>query len=213
MDIYGSMLSPFTARVVLAARIKGIKHKVVMPKDGIKSPAFLKMNPLGKMPVIKDGGVTLFESAVILEYLEAKYKKKRLVPSVAKAAGQARLIGALFAEYVQAPVFPLFRHVDPSKRDQAVVDAKMAELNTALDIAEKMISAKPYAAGAKITIADCFAVPTLFWVLGTLSLFGVEKPLGDRKKLKKYWAKAQKDKMLGGLLKDMDAAFKQWQGR
>ena len=213
MDIYGTIMSPFTARVVMAARFKGIKHKMVMPKDGMKSPAFLKLNPFGKMPVIKDGGVTLFESAVIIEYLEAKYKKKRLVPAAAKAAGQARLIGAVFAEYVQGPVFPLFRHADPAKRDQAVVDTRMAELNTALDIAEKMISAKPYAAGAKVTIADCFAAPTLFWALTVLALFGAEKPLGTRKKLGKYWAKVQKDKVLGGVIKEMDTAYKQWRSQ
>ena len=91
MDIYGSILSPFVARCILAARFKGIKHTFSMPKDGIKSPAFLKLNPLGKMPAMKDGKLTLFESSVIAEYINGKSKKKPLVPSAAKAAAKVRL--------------------------------------------------------------------------------------------------------------------------
>ncbi len=211
MDIYGAILSPYVARVALAARFKGIKHKLVMPKDGTKSPAFLKLNPFGKMPVMKDGATVVYESAVILEYLEAKYKKKRIVPAAAKAGAQARLIGAVFAEYVQGAVFALWQQADPAKRDQTIVDAKMADLNTALDALEKLIAAKPYAAGNKFTIADCYAVPALFFLTALVPRFGVADPLGGRKKLAKYLAKAKKDKLLGGVLSEMDTGLKQWE--
>jgi len=213
MDIYGSILSPFAARVVLAARFKGIKHTLVFPKDGIKSRAFLKLNPLGKMPVINDRGTVLYESAVILEYLEVKYKKKRLIPSAAKAASQTRLVGALFTEYVQPVVLALWRHLDPAKRDPAVVDAKLAELSTILDVVETTMTGKPYAAGAKVSIADCYAIPALFYVDAFLPRFGISNPMGRRKKLGKYWAKAQKDKLLGSVLQEMDIGLRQWEGR
>ena len=81
MEIYGGILSPYVARCVLAARLKGIKHSLTLPKDGIKSPAFLKLNPLGKMPAMKDGKLVLFESNVIVEYINGKSKKTPLVPA------------------------------------------------------------------------------------------------------------------------------------
>lgn len=211
MDIYGVMYSPYTARVVLAARHKGIKHKVSMPKDGLKSPAYLKLNPLGKAPVMKDGATVLFESGVILEYLDAKYKKKRIVPSNPKDMAQARLLAALFAEYVQPHVFPLWRQADPANRDQALVDSKLAEIKKGLDIIESRLKASPYAAGAKFTIADCYAIPTLFWVQALLPPVGVADPLGGRKKLTKYVAKARKDKLIGAVIAEMDAGLKQLQ--
>jgi glutathione S-transferase len=211
MDIYGSILSPFAARVVLAARHKGIKHKIIMPKDGTKTPAFLKMNPMGKMPVIKDGSTILFESAVILDYLDAKYKKKRIVPSAAKAAAQTRLIGAIFAEYVQGAMYPLFAQMNPATRDQAVVDAKFAELNRALDVAEGLMAARPYAAGNSFSMADCFAVPTLFFLGALAPGFGIANVLGERKKLNRYMAKMRKDKLVGGVLNEMGEAMKAWQ--
>ena len=73
MHVYGSILSPFVCRVAIALRHKNIKHEIIMPEGGIKSPEFLKMNPFGKMPTIRDGKIILPESSVILEYIEANY--------------------------------------------------------------------------------------------------------------------------------------------
>ncbi len=209
MDIYGSILSPFVSRVVIAARYKGIKHKMVIPKDGLRSPAYLKINPFAKMPAIKDGSTTLFESGVIIDYLDAKKKSKRLIPSGAKAGAQARLLGQIFAEYVHPPLFALFPHRDPAKRDQAVVDQKLADVNKALDIMESMIAAKPFAAGAKFSIADCYGVPTMFFLHMIAPSFGFS-PLGERKKLKRYMARLKKDKLTSQVMKEMEAALKAW---
>lgn len=208
MDIYGSIFSPYVARVALAARFKGIKHRISRPKD-TKSAAFLKLNPLGKMPTIKDGATVVFESGVILDYLEVKSKSKRLIPAGAKAGAQARLIGAIFAEYVQPPVFPLFRQRDPSKRDQSLVDTKLAEFNRGLDVAEKMLVAKPFAAGAKFTIADCYAVPTLYYVERIGEAFGFS-PFAQRKKLKRYMTRLKKEKLTAAVMKEMDVEFREW---
>lgn len=210
MDIYALGFSPFAARVILAARFKGFKYKLSFPKDGTKTASFLKLNPLGKAPVLKDGSVVLFESSVIVEYLEAKSKKNRLVPSAAKAAAQTRLIGAMFGDYLQPSIMGLWGQLDPAKRDQRVVDAKLAEISKYLDIIEKMIPGKSYIAGAKPTIADCYAAPALFFLNRFLPLV-VTEPLGGRKKLIKYMAKAKKDKVLGKTLAEMDATLTVWQ--
>jgi len=209
MKIYGVVYSPFMARVVLAARYKGIKHTISMPKDGTKSPAFLKMNPLGKVPTLKDGKTVVFESGVILDYLDAKYKKKPLIPTSAKAVAQTRLIAAVFAEYVQAGSFALWPQADPSKRDQAVVKAALESVKKSLDIAEKLIVAKPFAAGAKFSIADCYAVPALFFLHFLVPQFGIDDPLAGRKKLKKYWAKVNKEKLTAQILAEMDSGLKE----
>ncbi|TAL04598.1 MAG: glutathione S-transferase family protein, partial [Rhodospirillaceae bacterium] len=108
MTLYGSQLSPYVARVALAARFKGMKYTLAPPPGGLKSPEFLKINPLGKIPVLKDGATLICESAVIVEYLEAKGKTKKLVPKSAKAAAVARQVGAVATEYVQTVVRKFF---------------------------------------------------------------------------------------------------------
>ena len=206
MDIYGIILSPYVARCILAARFKGIKHALLMPKDGIKSPAYLKMNPLGKMPVMKDGKLVLYESNVVTEYINAKSKKKPLLPAAPKAAAAVRLTVAIFAEYVQPPVLALIKQINPATRDQGLVDAKLMEIAKGLDVAESVIG-KPFAAG-KFSLADCYAVPALFFLNAFLPRFGVKNPLGDRPKLSAYWAKLQKEKLTRTVLAEMGEGLK-----
>lgn len=208
MDVYGGILSPYVARVIITARHKGIKHKLIMPQGGLKSPEFLKLNPLGKIPTIKDGATVLFESGVIVDYLDAKYKKNRIVPAKASDAAKARLLAAVFAEYIQAPTLALFGQRDPAKRNQAVVDGKIAEVNKGLDVAEKMMAGKKWAAGAKLSIADVYAVPALFFLGALLPAFGVTDAIGGRKKLAKYAAAVKKDKLTSAVLGEMAEALK-----
>ena len=208
MDVYGGILSPYVARVIMTARHKGIKHKLIMPEGGLKAPQFLAMNPLGKIPTIKDGATVLFESSVIVDYLDAKYKKNRIVPAKASDGAKARLLAAVFAEYIQTPTLALFRQRDPKTRDQKIVDGKIAEVAKGLDVAEKLLSGKKFAAGAKLTIADIYAVPCLFFLHALLPAFGVNDPIGGRKKLAKYAAGMKKDKLASGILAEMAEGMK-----
>jgi len=208
MDIYGMILSPYVARVVLTARHKGIKHKMKMPAGGLKTPEFMALNPLGKIPTMKDGATVLYESGVIVDYLDAKYKKKRIVPAAAKDAARARLIATVFAEYVQPPTLALMRQRDPATRDQKVVEEKIADINRSLDVIEKLLSGKAWAAGAKFTIADVYAAPCWFFMSVMLPSFGMADATGGRKKLGKYVAKLKKDKMVSGVLAEMAEGLK-----
>ncbi len=140
--------------------------------------------------------------------MDAKFKKNRLVPAAAKAGAQVRLISAMFGEYVQPAIFALFAQRDPAKRDMAVVEAKKIELDRMLDIVEGMLVAKPYAAGSKISHADCYAVPALLFLQVISRVLGFEKPLGDRKKLNRYLAKIRKDKLLNGVFVEMETGLK-----
>ncbi len=210
MEIYGAIFSPYCARVALAARFKGIKLKFSpTPGGGYKSPQYLKLNPLGKVPVLKDGKFYVYESGVIVEYLDAKSKKKPVVPKNAKDAAKARMIGAVLGEYVHGATSKFFPLLGPNP-NKAAVDAVIVEINKQLDVAEQVLVAGPYAAGAKFTIADVFAVPSLGFLLLFAPLFGMDKPLGGRKKLSRYMAKAKKDKVIAGVLADMEQSFNDW---
>ena len=68
--------SPFTWRVWLALEHKALKYKRIelsLEKGDLKSDSYLALNPRGKVPVIVDGDFSIYESGVILEYLEEKY--------------------------------------------------------------------------------------------------------------------------------------------
>jgi glutathione S-transferase len=93
MKLYGTRLSPFVRKVKIALEEKGISHEsgdlVPLPK----TPELLAMNPLGKIPILRDGDVVVPDSSVICAYLEAKFPACALYPS-----DPAELARALFLE-------------------------------------------------------------------------------------------------------------------
>jgi glutathione S-transferase len=213
MKIYGAILSPYACRVLLALRHKGIAHEVIMPEGGLKSPELLALNPIGKIPVMKDGATVLPESSVIVEYIDAKYPKKKIIPSAPKTAGQARLIATISELYVQNPTSALFRQRDPKTRDKALVKEKLAELEQGLTVlGHYLANAGPWAAGKKFTIADCYALPALFFVQLAIPGFGEKDPLANHKVVKKYWNRLKRDPMTKQVIKEMNAMAKQFFG-
>ena len=205
MKIYGAILSPYVCRVLLALRHKGIKHEVIMPKDGMRTPEYLAMNPLGKMPTMKDGTTTLPESSVICEYIDAKYPKKPVVPGTPKAASRARLIATISALYIQDNVSALFPQSDPKSRDKALVKAKKADLEKGLTVLSQYLDDKgPWAMGKRFTLADCYALPALFFVNLVMPGFGTKDALAKHRKVKKYWAALKRNPMTKQVLKEME---------
>jgi len=209
ITVYGSVLSPFAARVLLACAYKGLATNLMMPKDGIKSPEYMKLNPFGKIPTIKDGSFVLYESTVIVDYLDAKYKKKKLLPTAAKAMGQTRLIASIAAEYVQGAGLKFFRMKRANQNNPTEIEATTAELHKGLDVLEKVMTNKRYAAGPSPTIADCFVIPALFFAVHAAAFYGVNDAIGGRKKLKAYWDRIQKDKVASTILSGMADRMKQ----
>lgn len=209
ITVYGGVLSPFVARVLLTCAYKGIAVEATMPKDGIKSPEYLKLNPFGKIPAMKDGATVLFESCVIVDYLEAKYKKKKLLPSAAKAMAQARLIATVAAEYVQGPGLKFFRFKRAGQSNPADIETAKAELDKGLDVLEKLMSGKKYAAGPSPTLADCYVIPALFFAHHMPAFFGIGKAVTGRPKLKAYWERIQQDRVAEPILEGMLGRMKQ----
>ena len=209
LKIYGSPFSPFVARVVFAATAKGIKHEVAMPPGGMKISEHLGLNPFGKIPVIQDGNFSLYESAVIVEYLDGKQKSKPLVPKSAKAAAPLRLIAAVAGEYVQSAGLDLFRHWRSKSTDANVAQQAHTALAKGLDVLEKVMLKGKYAGGAKFSIADVFAAPAMWFAVQAATLNGIPDVLGGRKRLKSYFASIQKDKMAKPIFAAMTARLEQ----
>ena len=104
LEIYWGAGSPYAWRVLLAAEIKGIpytSHLLEFSKGDLKSPAFLAINPRGKVPAIKDGDFTLSESLAILAYLDRKHPDVPLFGRTAEHAGLISLAIAEFESYVR----------------------------------------------------------------------------------------------------------------
>ena len=75
--------SPFSWRVWLALEHKQLSYelKLMSLQDGdLKQPEYLAINPRGKVPALVDNGFVVWESSVIVEYLEERYPAHPIFP-------------------------------------------------------------------------------------------------------------------------------------
>jgi glutathione S-transferase len=209
MKIYGSIFSPFVCRVVLAARYKGLKHELIMPEGGMKTKEYLAINPFAKMPALKDKSTVIPESSVIIEYIDAKYPKRRIIPATPKAAATARLLASVTDQYLQTSILALFRQRDPKTQDKKLVKSTIKEIGDRLDIVSSYLSdTGNWACGSRFTIADCYLMPALFFMNILLPGFGLKDPFGNHKKIKKYWNKLKKDPLTKQAMREMSVVAK-----
>src|SRR6202035_6058923 len=89
LTLYWGSGSPFSWRILLALEHKGLQYESKLlhfDQQEHQSPQMLKMNPRGRVPVLKDGDYVVFESVAILYYLEMKYL---LAPSLGYSPEEA----------------------------------------------------------------------------------------------------------------------------
>jgi glutathione S-transferase len=74
ITLHGTELSGHAHRVVLLLRMLGLPYRfVAAPPEARRTPAFLKLNPLGQIPVLEDGPLVLADSNAIMVYLVRRY--------------------------------------------------------------------------------------------------------------------------------------------
>ena len=81
LEVFWGSGSPFAWRVLLALEVKRLTYQSTLlqfSKGEHKATEFLKLNPRGKVPVLKDDGFVLNESVAIMAYLDKKYPEPPL---------------------------------------------------------------------------------------------------------------------------------------
>ena len=160
MKLYGAIASPYVARVVMYAKIKGVDLPLMeAPGGNIKSPEYLKLNPIGKMPTLDVNGQGIGESTIICDYLEDVFPQKPGLPKDPIDRARSRLIARIVDLYIANAVSPLFRQVNPATRDAAVVEKAAAEIIKTYGYAEHAMGSGPFCVGAEPTLGDCALAP------------------------------------------------------
>lgn len=125
---------------------------------GTGEPEFLAKNPMGRVPVIEDGDVTLFESQAILRYLAARHNAEQLWPTdpIARASIDQWMEWAKtsVAPAIIYKVFWQLVRVPAAARDHALVAEGVTELKSLMRIAEDQIARHDWLASPHMTLAD-----------------------------------------------------------
>lgn len=126
-----------------------------------KSPEYLKLNPMGKVPTLVDGDVVLTEGAAIGVYLADRYAMGRLAPAVDESARGTYLRFAFYAPSVVEPCCMAKGAGWTYKASQAGFGS-YEEMLATLDGA---LAAGPWLLGERFTMTDVTLGATLRWML------------------------------------------------
>lgn len=212
MKLFNSMLSPYSARVRIALYAKNVACEIAAAPGGTGSAEYARLNPIGKVPALEDGGALIVESEVICEYLEDRHPSPPLLPSDAVARARVRTLSRFADLYLAPPMSALFGQLNPKTRDAKLVAEKLAELAMRLDQLEQLLVAEPYAGGKELSLADCALCPMFFFLTRIVPAVGGPSPLEGRPKTARVGEAVAKHPAVARVLAEMSAAFAERMG-
>ena len=164
MRLYSSPISPFAARVRASFYFKGLPFDDLgVPPEGLKSPQFLAINPMGRIPVLLlDDGTVIPESETILQYLEDEYPQPSLMPSSPTERALVRTMIRVTDNYITPPTARLFAHLDPALRNSQTVADELERVSVGLRYLEHYLADGTYVHGQRLTLADCCVFPSVY---------------------------------------------------
>jgi glutathione S-transferase len=210
MKLYGALASPYVARVLLFAQIKGIDlPQADMPGGSTRSPEYMAFSPIAKMPSLDVDGQCIPESEVICEYLQDAYPDQPGMPADALGRAQSRTISRIVDLYMAPISGELARQVNPETRDAAVVEKNAAAISKLWTNFEHYMGDGPFAVGSEPTLGDCALGPhmAMFRVLVFDNFADIPDPTLQGGRLQIWWDAMQGNDTCRVLLDDYAVAF------
>ncbi|MBT9567236.1 MAG: glutathione S-transferase [Thiobacillus sp.] len=156
MKLVSSLTSPFgrKARVVLLEKKIAFQLQVENPWQHDTPVA--KFNPLGKVPVlVLEDGVSVFDSRVIVEYLDNLTPVAHLIPSDSKSRMIVRGVEALADGVTDAAVLVFLEKKRPAEQQSADwLGLQMRTLTSGLEALSEALGENPWFLGNSMTLAD-----------------------------------------------------------
>jgi glutathione S-transferase len=158
MKLIGSVSSPYVRKVRIVMAEKKLDYQFSQ-EDVWGSDAILASNPLGKVPcLVMEGGEAVFDSRVIVEYLDARSPLARLIPEPNRERTEVRTWEALADGILDALILARLEATwhgrTAEQRSQAWIDRQMVKVNASLVAISTGVAAKPWCTGIHMTLAD-----------------------------------------------------------
>jgi glutathione S-transferase len=181
LKLISHKLCPYVQRAVIALTEKGISFERIDIDLANKPDWFLGISPLGKTPVLQVGETAIFESAVILEYLEETQPGPLHPADPLRRAEHRGWIE--FGSAVLGDIAGFY-----SAPDEATLKAKASQLERRFARLEARVAAAPWFDGEDFSLVDAVFGPVFryFDVFDGIADFGI---LSDKPKLAQ-WRKA-----------------------
>jgi RNA polymerase-associated protein len=168
MTLYDSPTCAYSHRVRFVLFEKGIAGGVDFVDSAKVSEDFREINPAGVIPTMVDRDLVLYDSRIIMEYLDERFPHPPLHPLDPVARARARML----MHRIDQDWFPLLDEIESSADNNRKKSKAVKELGDRLTGAAPLFAAKPYALSDEFSLVDCCLAP-LLW---RLPFMGIHLP-------------------------------------
>jgi len=158
MKLLGSLTSPYVRKVRVVMSEKKLDFQLVL-EDVWGKDDILKSNPLGKVPcLVMEAGEAVFDSRVIVEYLETLSPVGKLIPPTGRERTEVRTWEALADGLLDASILARLEATwsgrSAEQRSEPWIERQMSRVHAALAAMSQGLGDKPYCTGNYFTLAD-----------------------------------------------------------
>ena len=164
---YGHPFSSYTWKALIALYEKDIAfdYRSVDPAFPYHMPELKAHWPVGQFPLIVHDGTPVFETSIIIEYLDRLVPEPRMIPEDPDAALKVRLFDRIFDHHVMNRMQEVVNDAlrGPENHLPIIVEQTQARLDVIYAWLDKELAGGGWATPFGFTLADCAAAPSLFY--------------------------------------------------
>lgn len=169
MKLIGSTASPYVRKVRVVMAEKRLDYALVLENVWADDSSIAASNPLGKVPcLVMEGSDALFDSRVIVEYLDTLSPVGKLIPQQGRERAEVKTWEALADGLLDAAILVrLERTFDgraENQRSAAWIDRQLAKVDAGLKAMERGLGEKAFCCGVYLTLADIAVGCALDWL-------------------------------------------------
>ena len=164
MTLFSDSTSHYSHRVRIVLAEKGVSVDLVESEDGVPVPELGDLNPYNTMPTLIDRDLVLYESKVMMEYLDERFPHPPLLPVYPVARAESRL----FMYRVERDWCSWVDTILHSSKGSDVAVARR-DLGDSLTALSPIFAEKPFFMSEEFTLVDCCIAPIL-WRLPALGV-------------------------------------------
>ncbi|HQZ05345.1 MAG: glutathione S-transferase N-terminal domain-containing protein [Rhodoferax sp.] len=159
MKLIGSSSSPYVRKVRITMAEKKLDYQYVTENVWEAETRISESNPLGKVPcLVMEGAEALFDSRVIVEYLENLSPVGKLIPVSGRERAEVKTWEALADGVIDAAVLARLEATwdgrTKAQRSQVWIDRQLAKIDASLKAMSRGLADKPFCAGIHLSLAD-----------------------------------------------------------
>jgi glutathione S-transferase len=167
MKLIGSLASPFVRKVRVVMAEKKLDYTLLLENVWSTDTNIMQSNPLGKVPcLLMDDGGAMFDSRVIVEYLDTLTPVGKLIPPQGRERVEVKNWEALADGVLDAAILIFLekRLRTPEMRSESWMARQMEKVDAGIHTMSQGLSEKPFCVGNHLTLADISVACALAWI-------------------------------------------------